>query len=103
LSRFRRAGVVMQLTSPQPGRSAMTRRSIVPPKLPTPTCTHHQTTEIQCLTCLGKMRLVTIEPGVPNFELRRYACPQCDTGESFLMSIESSAANAGSINENSRH
>jgi transposase-like protein len=69
--------------------------------LPTPTCTHHQTTEIQCLTCRGTMRLVTIEPGVQNFELRRYACPHCDSVESFLMSIGSPAAVAGPVEENS--
>jgi hypothetical protein len=69
----------------------------VHPKLPTPSCTHHQTTEIQCLTCLGAMRLITIEPGLHNFELRLYACAQCDSGESFLMSIGPSAADASSI------
>jgi hypothetical protein len=71
------------------------------PDLPTPTCTHHQTTEIRCLSCRGTMRLVTIEPGVHNFELRRYACPYCDTGESFLMSISSSTD--GLVTENSDH
>jgi len=59
----------------------------VPATLPTPTCTHHQTTEIQCLTCRGVMRLITIEPGLPHFELRSYGCPQCGTDERFLMPI----------------
>jgi hypothetical protein len=43
------------------------------------------------------MRLITIEPGLHNFELRLYACAQCDSGESFLMSIGPSAADASSI------
>lgn len=56
-------------------------------QLPTPTCTHHQTTEIRCLTCRGAMRLLTIEPGLPNFELRCYGCEHCGSDETFLMAI----------------
>lgn len=37
------------------------------------------------------MRLVTIVPGGENFELRTYACPACDTGESFLVSTAARA------------
>jgi hypothetical protein len=61
---------------------------------PTPTCTHHRTTEIVCLVCLGAMRLITIEPGGPNFELRNYSCPQCESAESFLMAISQPLARA---------
>lgn len=56
-------------------------------QLPTPTCTHHQTTDIQCLNCRGPMRLVTIEPGSTHFDMRTYACTGCDITESFLMAI----------------
>jgi hypothetical protein len=59
--------------------------------MPTPTCTHFQTTKIPCLTCGNAMALTLIEPGGrPNFELRTYACIPCDTGESFLMAIKPS-------------
>jgi hypothetical protein len=33
------------------------------------------------------MRLVSIEPGGPGFELRSFACETCIIGENFLMSI----------------
>jgi hypothetical protein len=57
--------------------------------MPTPTCTHFQTTKIPCLKCGQWMGLTLIEPGGrPNFELRTYACVPCDTGESFLMAIK---------------
>ncbi|KIZ40161.1 hypothetical protein OO17_18475 [Rhodopseudomonas palustris] len=59
--------------------------------MPTPTCTHHRTTEIRCLTCRQPMRLLTTEPSLPNFELRNYGCPHCGTDERFLMSIEAAA------------
>ena len=56
--------------------------------MPTPTCTHFQTTKIPCLKCGQWMGLTLIEPGGrPNFELRTYACVPCETGESFLMAI----------------
>jgi hypothetical protein len=58
--------------------------------MPTPTCTHFQSTRIPCLTCGQWMPLTLIEPGGrPNFELRTYACSRCETDESFLMAIKS--------------
>lgn len=61
--------------------------------MPTPTCTHFQTTRIPCLRCGQLMALTLIEPGGrPNFELRTYACGPCETGESFLMAIKSAAS-----------
>jgi hypothetical protein len=56
--------------------------------MPTPTCTHFQTTKIPCLNCGQLMGLTLIEPGGrPNFELRTYSCERCKSGESFLMGI----------------
>lgn len=57
--------------------------------MPTPTCTHFQTTKIPCLACGQPMGLTLIEPGGrPNFELRTYSCESCQAGESFLMGIK---------------
>jgi hypothetical protein len=65
----------------------LTRETALAHHLPTPTCTHHRSTEIRCLACRGPMRLVSIEPGGPGFELRSFACATCIIGENFLMSI----------------
>jgi DNA-directed RNA polymerase subunit RPC12/RpoP len=53
--------------------------------LPTPSCTHFQTTELPCLKCGKQMKLTLIEPSGPKFEMRTYKCIPCDIDERFLM------------------
>jgi hypothetical protein len=55
--------------------------------MPTPTCTQQKSVEIRCLCCGDTMRLSSIEPGAPNFELLRYFCSGCDTEECLLVAI----------------
>jgi len=55
---------------------------------PTPTCTRFQTTtEISCIRCSDRMRLVLIEPREGSFNLLTYSCIGCSENESFLKAI----------------
>jgi hypothetical protein len=55
---------------------------------PTPTCTRFQTTtEMSCIKCSDRMRLVLIEPQDGSFNLLTYRCGGCASDESFLMAI----------------
>jgi DNA-directed RNA polymerase subunit RPC12/RpoP len=55
---------------------------------PTPTCTRFQaTTEINCIKCNDRMKLVLIEPRGGKFNLLTYRCSGCSASESFLNAI----------------
>jgi hypothetical protein len=55
---------------------------------PTPTCTRFQTTtEMGCIKCSERMRLVLIEPRDAPFNLLTYRCTGCSANESFLKAI----------------
>ena len=55
---------------------------------PTPTCTRFQTTtEMACIKCSERMKLVSIEPQDGAFNLVTYHCNGCSADESFLKSI----------------
>jgi hypothetical protein len=58
-----------------------------PTPRPTPTCAHFRVTELPCMTCGNKMRLVLTEPHSPRFELMTYRCVCCEQVESFLTAI----------------
>jgi hypothetical protein len=55
---------------------------------PTPTCTRFQTTtEMSCIRCGERMRLVLIEPQDSSFNLLTYRCGGCASDEIFLKAI----------------
>jgi hypothetical protein len=55
---------------------------------PTPTCTRFQTTtEMACIKCSERMKLVLIEPRDGHFNLLTYRCRGCSANESFLKAI----------------
>lgn len=55
---------------------------------PTPTCTRSKTTtEMTCIKCSGRMKLLLIEPGDGQFNLVTYRCASCSSAESFLKAI----------------
>jgi hypothetical protein len=55
---------------------------------PTPTCTSSETTtEMSCITCSDRMRLILIEPRDGQFNLVTYRCNGCSANESFLKPI----------------
>jgi hypothetical protein len=55
---------------------------------PTPTCTRFQTTtEMACIKCNERMRLVLIEPRDGRFNLLTYSCTACPASEAFLKVI----------------
>jgi hypothetical protein len=55
---------------------------------PTPTCTRFQTTtEMSCIKCNDRMRLLLIEPKDGKLSLLSYRCVRCGTEESFLKTI----------------
>jgi hypothetical protein len=55
---------------------------------PTPTCTSSQTTtEITCIKCNDRMRLMLIEPRDERFNFVTYHCGGCSSNESFLKTI----------------
>lgn len=55
---------------------------------PTPTCTRFQTTtEMTCIKCNHRMKLVLIEPRGGDFNLVTYRCTACLADESFLKAI----------------
>jgi hypothetical protein len=55
---------------------------------PTPTCTRFQTTtEMSCIQCNERMKLVLIEPRDGQFNLVTYRCTGCSASESFLKTI----------------
>ena len=55
---------------------------------PTPTCTRFQTTtEMSCIKCNDRMRLLLIEPRDGNLNLLSYRCLGCGAEESFLKTI----------------
>lgn len=55
---------------------------------PTPTCTRSKsTTEIACIKCNDRMKLVLIEPRDGGFNLLTYRCTGCSEHESFLKAL----------------
>jgi hypothetical protein len=55
---------------------------------PTPTCTRSQaTTEMACIKCTERMKLILIEPRDGRFNLLTYCCTGCSANESFLKAI----------------
>lgn len=55
---------------------------------PTPTCTRFQTTtEVSCIKCNDRMRLLLIEPKDGDLNLLSYCCVGCGAEESFLKTI----------------
>jgi hypothetical protein len=55
---------------------------------PTPTCTRFQTTtEMSCIKCSERMKLILIEPQGGDFNLVSYRCTGCSADESFLKAI----------------
>jgi hypothetical protein len=55
---------------------------------PTPTCTRFQTTtEMSCIKCNERMKLVLIEPRDAQLNLVTYRCTGCSANESFLKAI----------------
>ena len=55
---------------------------------PTPTCTRFQTTtEMSCIRCSERMKLILIEPQGGDFNLVSYRCMGCSADESFLKAI----------------
>jgi len=42
---------------------------------------------LNCAGCGKPMRLASIEPGKPGFDLRSFECAKCNTGEAFLVAI----------------
>ena len=55
---------------------------------PTPTCTRFQTTtEMACIKCNERMKLILIEPRDGQFNLLTYCCTSCAANESFLKAI----------------
>jgi hypothetical protein len=55
---------------------------------PTPTCTRFQTsTEMSCIRCSERMKLMLIEPREAGFNLLTYHCMGCAADESFLKAI----------------
>ena len=55
---------------------------------PTPTCTSFQTTtEMSCIKCNDRMKLVLIEPRDGKLNLLTYRCNGCAAHESFLKAI----------------
>jgi hypothetical protein len=55
---------------------------------PTPTCTRFQaTTEIDCIKCNDRMKLVRIEPRDGKLDILTYRCTGCFANESFLKLI----------------
>lgn len=55
---------------------------------PTPTCTRFQTTtEMSCIKCSERMKLMLIEPRDGSFNLLTYRCMGCSAAESFLKAI----------------
>ena len=52
---------------------------------PTPTCTSFQTTtEMSCIKCNARMKLILIEPRDERFNFVTYRCNGCSADESFL-------------------
>jgi hypothetical protein len=55
---------------------------------PTPTCTRFQSsTEMSCIRCSERMKLMLIEPREAGFNLLTYHCTGCSADESFLKAI----------------
>ena len=55
---------------------------------PTPTCTRFQTTtEMACIKCNDRMKLILIEPGDKRLNFVTYRCTGCSADESFLKAI----------------
>jgi hypothetical protein len=55
---------------------------------PTPTCTSSQTTtEMACIKCNDRMKLILIEPRDERFNFVTYRCSGCSANESFLKAI----------------
>jgi hypothetical protein len=55
---------------------------------PTPTCTRFKTTtEMTCIKCSERMKLVLIEPRDKQLNLLTYRCSGCAANESFLKAI----------------
>ena len=55
---------------------------------PTPTCTNSKTTtEITCIKCNERMRLILIEPRDERFNFVTYRCNGCSANESFLKAV----------------
>jgi hypothetical protein len=55
---------------------------------PTPTCTRFPTTtEMGCIKCNDRMRLVLIEPREGSLNLLTYRCTGCSANESFLKAL----------------
>lgn len=55
---------------------------------PTPTCTSFETTtEMICIKCANRMKLVLIEPRDGKLSLLTYRCTGCSANESFLKAI----------------
>ncbi len=55
---------------------------------PTPTCTRFQTTtEMTCIECNDRMKLILIEPWDERLNFVTYRCTGCSADESFLKAI----------------
>ncbi len=55
---------------------------------PTPTCTRFQTTtEMACMKCNDRMKLILIEPRDERLNFVTYRCSGCSAHESFLKAI----------------
>jgi len=55
---------------------------------PTPTCTSFQTTtEMTCIKCNQRMKLILIEPRDERLNFVTYRCGGCAANESFLKAI----------------
>jgi DNA-directed RNA polymerase subunit RPC12/RpoP len=42
---------------------------------------------LNCARCSKPMRLASIEPDKPGFDLRAFECPKCNSGKTFLVAI----------------